>query len=577
MRKQPIRTVRGRYILIIILLVFSILIVLSFFSYQMIQTTIENRGKSYMESSTRMIAHQMDEEYQHVLQISQHMTSHGVVGKQVNEILRSEDMYDLGEAKRAMIRNLQTVTAIGKQVELATYYMPENSSIFATTFLPRDSFSPTEGLRTVRKTKSVTFHAVHESQSRFSNHDVLSVAWPDTFASDLDLIIYVEARTSVPEMLEEVNAEETNGYMLFQLTPEEEICYCSNPTCLKEMAGKICFSGEDGFRMSNEMVWCKNQSASGFYYVLAIPRSVFYQHVLHWFDYLITGVLIALILVAAAVYLFNRLILQKLQMIVDAVNAVSRPELRMTSQRTGMMEYDNLMERFENLLEYARQLIEEVKRQEEQKAKLELERLYYQINPHFLMNSLNSLYWLARLNHQKEISEYTHRLMELLNYSLGRSGKGPTLRRELEVIRDYLALEQMKHSFSVDYQIEEGSYLDSPTPRLFLQPVVENAVSHGMDTDGHLRISVHPDDSGTILTIEDDGCGIEPERLRMLQTMEQIQEHAGIGLRYTVSMLRQFYGNAALLKLENRPEGGTRATIRLYMWKESFHDQGTHH
>ena len=566
MFRRLFRTVRGRYVLIISFLVISILVVLSFFS------SIESRGRAHMDSAIRMISQQLDEEYTQALQISQHMTSRGVVGKQMNEMMRAKDMYELGEAKRKLSSNLQTVTAIGKQVELALYYSPDEDSITATTFLPKDTFNPSQGLPIARQTRSVTFHAIHESQSRISNHPVVSIAWPDTFISDRNLIIYVEVRTSVPELLKEINEEDASGYMLFQLTKDGEICYCSNQEYANQEASSLCLDEPELFGISDHLVWCKNQSNSGYTYVLAIPRSTFTEHMFQWIDYLIIGLIIAIILIGVAVVLFNYLILRKLQLIVDAVNAVSRPELFMTSHRTGMMEYDNLMERFEDLLEYARQLIDEVRTKEEQKSRLELETLYYQINPHFLMNSLNSLYWLARLNKQKEISDYVHHLMEILNYSLGRGEKDPTLRRELDISRAYLALEQMKHRFTVIYEVEEGAYLDSPTPRLFLQPVVENAVSHGMDTDGHLKITVRPDESGALLMIDDDGCGVEPERIQEFNSLDSIRNHGGIGLRYTASMLRQFYGEDCTLMLENKPEGGTRAIIHLGMWKEAHHD-----
>lgn len=577
MKRVRTHTVRGRYIQIVCLLVITILVILSFFSWRTFQVTVESRGKTYMESAVHMLASQMDQEYQHVLQISQHMTSIGVVGKKVNEILQSKNMYDLGEAKREMTGSLQTVTAIGKQVELALYYEPNTQEIFATTYPPISTFSLTEGINTVRQTRSISFHAVHKSQSRFSDYPVLSVSWPDHFSAGQDLIIYVEVRTSMSELLKEINLNAGSAYSLIQMSNKGEICYCSDPAFLQGSDLETVYLSEENFGTSDHLVWCRNRSQSGFDYVLVITKTSFYTSVLQWLDYLIIGVLMALVLMGGAILLFNRKILHKLQFIVEAVNAVQRPELIMTQQRTGLAEYDNLMNRFEILLAYARQLIEEVKSQEEEKSKLELETLYYQINPHFLMNSLNSLYWLARLNEQKEISNYVHHLMELLNYSLGRIGEGPTLRRETEILKDYIALEQMKRSFFVTYDIEEGSYLDAPAPRLFLQPVVENAISHGLDTDGHLSIAVHPDENGAILIIEDDGCGIEQEQLKQLRSMELIRQNGGIGLRYTVSMLKQFYGDNCSIRLENRETGGTRVTMRLGMWKEGFHDPGSDH
>lgn len=89
-----------------------------------------------MESATHLLAEQIDQEYAHILQIAQHMTVNGMAGKQVNEILRAQTVYDLGEAKRALSVGLQTITAIGNQIELALYYSPSDNEIFATTFSP---------------------------------------------------------------------------------------------------------------------------------------------------------------------------------------------------------------------------------------------------------------------------------------------------------------------------------------------------------------------------------------------------------------------------------------------------------
>lgn len=575
MRQKLLHTVRGRYILIISFLVFGILGVIIFFSIHMIRTTVENRGRSYMESSVHMLASQVDQEYRHILQIAQHMTSEGVVGQQVNDILRAKDMYDLGEAKRVFSKSLQTVTAIGEQVELALYYSPDENDVFASTFLPRKNFSLSDELKTVRRTRHISFHAIHQSQSRISDHDVVSVSWLDTFANEKDLAIYVEVRTSLPNLLKEINENEDSDYTILQLTHSGEICYTSNPGFDTQAQLQEIPLSDETFGFTDQLVWCRQRSDSDFYYVLIKPKNLFYADLVGWTKNLIIAIVISVLFLATAVILFNKMILRKLQKIVDAVNAVRRPELIMTSERTGLLEYDKLMDRFRELLEYAQQLIMEVRLHEEEKSRLELETLYYQINPHFLMNSLNTLYWLARLNNQKEISTYAHHLMELLSYSLGRTSQEPTLRTELEVMKEYLALEQVKHSFSVEYDIAEGNYLDAPTPRLFLQPLVENAVNHGMDTDGKLTIRVGLEETGAIIVIEDDGCGIGPEKIEQLRSMESMAEHGGIGLRYTVSMLRQFYGNEALLTIENLPTHGTRVTVRLGMWKEKGHDSGS--
>lgn len=451
------------------------------------------------------------------------------------------------------------------------------SEIYATNFPVKKTFSLAEGLSELKRTSHITFHATHTSQSRFSNHPVLSISWPSVYNNDKVLSIYVEVRTSIPALLDDLNRKNAGDYILVQLSQSGQLCYCSDPDFTDWEELEQIISSDNSSGSSSQLMWNKISSKYSFDYILLHPKQTFFNSIHGWTTNLVIALITAVILLVGSSALFSKIILQKLQIMVDVVDAVQRPELIMESRRTGLLEYDGLMDRFNDLLVYVRQLISEIKAHEMEKTKLELDKLYYQINPHFLMNSLNSLYWMARLNSQTKISDYVHHLMGMLSYSLGKTGGQPTIRKELNVIRDYVAMEQERHEFNVVYEVEENCYLDEPVPKLFLQPIVENAVSHGIDTEGTLTIRVKPEETGVIIEVEDDGCGIDPDKIRQLQSMEDIRKNAGIGLRYSVSMLQQFFGGRASILIRNGETRGTKVTITLDLQKEENHDPGTDH
>lgn len=572
-----LHSVRGRFLLIISFLVASVFLVFFVFSLRIIRLTMDTKEQDYMRSSVSIIAKQMNQEYQHIVQITQHMTSQGIVGKQLSNTLSAKTMFDLGEEKRLFDTCLQTITAIGSQVELALYYEIDQNEILTSTFPTKKTFSLTNGLNIVSQTPYVIFHAIHISQSRFSNHPVLSVSRLSTHINEKALTVYVEVRTSILDLLKEIKTDGKSNYTLLQLAQDGKLCYCSDPDFnAYELLAQIAASS-DAYGFTGGLMWSKATSDYMIDYILLKPKHTFYASLIVWAENLATAFFVVITLLLCSIIIFNRTILQKLQVMMETVDAVSRPELVMTHQRTGIIEYDKLMDRFTRLLEYAQRLIAEVRMHEKENTKLELEKLYYQINPHFLMNSLNTLYWMVKLDGQKNASDYVHRLMGLLSYSLGKTGKQSTLRREIEVIRSYLSLEKERRAFSVTYEIEEGVYLDTLMPKLFLQPLVENAINHGIDTDGHLFIKVKTNQTSVLIVVEDDGCGIEPDKLQQLQTMKSIQKHGGIGLRYSVSMLKQFFGDNASIKIESAVHNGTKVTIKLDLWKEESSDSGTDH
>ena len=201
----------------------------------------------------------------------------------------------------------------------------------------------------------------------------------------------------------------------------------------------------------------------------------------------------------------------------------------------------------------------------------EYEKLLYQINPHFLLNTLNSVQWMARLRNQKDISDFVQKLKMLLSYNLGKEGSETTLRLELDILDKYIALQQMRYDFTVEMNVEEGEYLDQPMVRMLLQPLVENAIRYGLGEDEKISIQVFEDHKRgqAVITISDSGKGLSQEEIDQINEPFDYKpdsrgnENRGIGLRYVKAVLDSFYDGQTSLFVNSRKGIGTKITILL--------------
>lgn len=202
-------------------------------------------------------------------------------------------------------------------------------------------------------------------------------------------------------------------------------------------------------------------------------------------------------------------------------------------------------------IHYAR----EHRRQREQLARAELQMLRAQMRPHFLFNVLNTIAALIP-ERPAEAEAMIARLGALLRRSLEDDGaERVPLVEELELIRAYVDIERARHPdrLSVDWQIEPPAR-DALVPSLLLQPLVENAIQHGLlprAARGRLTVSARRDDGELVLEVRDDGMG-----------MAELSE-AGIGLSNVRARLAQLYGKRQTFTLAAGSDGGTIATVRL--------------
>lgn len=183
-------------------------------------------------------------------------------------------------------------------------------------------------------------------------------------------------------------------------------------------------------------------------------------------------------------------------------------------------EIAELGRRFCMLMQRVSALMTEVKRVEEQKRVQELKALQAQINPHFLYNTLDMVYWLAKIEKKDKIANLIADLADFFRLSLNKGEDITTVEREVEHVRKYLEIQKVRQDGKFDYTIHmEAEVRKMRVPKLILQPFVENTLIHGFETlsyQGRIQIAVTKEGNNIIFRITDNGCGIAKNKLAEL-------------------------------------------------------------
>ncbi|SHM88694.1 Histidine kinase-, DNA gyrase B-, and HSP90-like ATPase [Caldanaerovirga acetigignens] len=221
---------------------------------------------------------------------------------------------------------------------------------------------------------------------------------------------------------------------------------------------------------------------------------------------------------------------------------------------------------------YQERLLEETRRRSEYEnaiKTLELRALQSQVNPHFLFNTLNTAARLAYLENASKTAEIIYSLANLLHYSLKNLNQLVTLKEEISCIKYYLYIQQIRYKDHIKACIEMpeelGKYL---IPVMSLQPLVENAIVHGLEKKregGILRIVGYEKNSDIYIEIIDDGVGIEERMIKILKSSkEAINGHTtGLGIYNVDLRIKKYFGPKYGLSIESKLGEGTKVTIKI--------------
>ena len=227
-------------------------------------------------------------------------------------------------------------------------------------------------------------------------------------------------------------------------------------------------------------------------------------------------------------------------------------------------EVGDLIRGFGAMVSKIRILIEEVYTGNIKQKEYEMRALQAQINPHFLYNSLSLINWMALEEGQEEISKITLAMSSFYRTALNKGNNIILLENEIENIKSYLEIQLMMHDYEFDVEIKvDDTVKKCEVLNLILQPMLENAIEHGIDlkTDGRGKIRVEAIDRGDVLLleVEDNGIGMEEE----VQDVILTKQSKGYGLRNVNERIRLYYGEEYHITIESKLGVGTKIITTL--------------
>ena len=236
---------------------------------------------------------------------------------------------------------------------------------------------------------------------------------------------------------------------------------------------------------------------------------------------------------------------------------------------SGSYEVEHLGKSIKNMLGRIKVLMSDLVAEHNAKRKSEFDTLQSQINPHFLYNTLDIIVWMIENENSDKAVNIVTALAKFFRISLSKGKNIITVKDEVEHVRNYLMIQNMRFKNRFEYTIDvDEKVLSYSSLKLMLQPLVENAIYHGMefmDGDGEVDVKVFKEDDSLYFTITDNGLGMSEDMVETLLSKDFVpsKKGSGIGVKNVNERIKLYFGSEYGLKVESEPDEGTKITIHL--------------
>lgn len=284
-------------------------------------------------------------------------------------------------------------------------------------------------------------------------------------------------------------------------------------------------------------------------------------------------------------FMFSRYFLKNIitpvHSMVGGFKSVETGNLNTSIETAGQSEIRDMIQSFNHMVKRLKVSIRDKEEAQEKRHEAEMKALQSQINPHFLVNTLNSIRFMAQVSHYDGIRKMAESLISILACSFRQNTSLYSVKEELEVLESYIYLMKIRYSdgFDVDFDIDE-TCKELKIPRLILQPIVENSIVHGfseMEDRGHIKISAYRKNNSLFLEIYDNGKGISEAKINTIfeRVNENREDSYNIGIENVYNRLKLRFGEACDMTIDSKEKECTTTLIMLPAMEETESEESS--
>ncbi|GGI15427.1 sensor histidine kinase [Gottfriedia solisilvae] len=282
---------------------------------------------------------------------------------------------------------------------------------------------------------------------------------------------------------------------------------------------------------------------------------------------ILVGILMLLIIIISSTLLANR-ITKPIYRLEHLMKVVEKGDFNIdfTESTNGSIEVFSLSKHFHKMVLEIKNLLVEIEEKEKNVRIHELSVLHSQINPHFLYNTLDTIVWMTEFEEKERVISITKALAKFFQLSLSGGNEFTTIQNEIEHVKQYLFIQKERYGEKLSYSIDYNPALnDVKIPKILLQPIVENAIYHGIresDENGEITIRLEKDHKDILFFIQDNGIGFDTTKLNAINKMKTAKL-GGIGISNVNKRIKLYYGESYGISIQSIIGKGTKVMIRI--------------
>lgn len=360
-----------------------------------------------------------------------------------------------------------------------------------------------------------------------------------------------------------------SGYdTLLLLDDHQNLVFCSSPEYSHAAVADMIQEALSGVSKSSDFQYMWTQEPSSGYYILLRKEAPVGSSAIHSMQSIsLLLALLGMVLCLLISLQLSRSISLPVSRLDRAMARVKDGDLSVRVHTDQKDELGRLTERFNQMTCDLQKYLDDTMQKQKDLNETRLSLYQSQLNPHFLYNTLDSIKWTAKMNQLPEIATMAENLAVILRRSIS-SQPFITLEQELETLDNYIQIQKIRFSGRFLYETEISDQLKQCLiPKMILQPLVENAIIHGLEGSecGYICIYASQVESDLHISVTDDGCGMGEEMINWINSRQPDKREGHLGLYNVIQILKLYYGSEYGLKAMLSSEGGTIVTVVVPM------------